>query len=283
MTGRYIHYLAGGGLGDIFREAYYHNAVGILKRWKLENPTAHLTVLTMSHNPAAADLLTGQDWIDEVVDRRFPLETTWAWESAYALYEADFWGKTELRFTLPERRTLYNARWMRGRPFGPQVKMIDPIGVPWAPVLSEYERAVADAAFTGRVVLHPGAGQQSRQLPPPLSADLIEQIPKGPLVIGANFDRDQHGFEVGRTFNPRLLLAGLSKAKAVIGTESSVWYLATMLGVPACLLYAPDATYDRVQRGLDDWDWYYNQHPKNLALKLPLDDATPILRWLETV
>jgi hypothetical protein len=29
----YVHYLPGGGLGDVIREAYYHNALGILKKW----------------------------------------------------------------------------------------------------------------------------------------------------------------------------------------------------------------------------------------------------------
>jgi hypothetical protein len=277
-----IHYLNGGGLGDIFRESCYHNALGILKRWKLEHPGSTLKVFLMSHNPASQELLAYEGWIDEVVQRPFPLALTWRWEDAYTLYAAEFEGHTELRFNLSEGRSLYASSHNKWRPKKPawSIEYIDPIGVAWEPAITISEQDEVEGIFLGQLVYHPFAGQASRTLPGAIE-DLVAE--HAPLVLGANYGRDEHGTECGITFNPRILYHGLRAARAVVGAESSVWYLGTMLGRPAALLYQPEQTYDLVQRGLSNWNWYFFTHPESRAFRLPLEEPAWLREWLDRV
>jgi hypothetical protein len=263
---RYIHYLPGGGLGDVYREGYFHNALGILKRWKYLNPTAHLKVLLMSHNPASRDWLEGQPWIDEPVQVRFPLEQTWE------IYFQEFREHTELRFTLPDRRTLYRSDMALLRTKVTPVETIQPVGLGVDLVLTAEEQELVEQN-AGKLVIHAFAGQTVRFLPDGLRVELLNRFPEA-LHIGVNYKRKEHGVEaVFGEFKPRVLAGIIRRAKAVIATESSIYYLAAMNSVPFTMLYPRGETYDNVRHGRSDWDWFYGYNDPRSQF-VPFDIAT---------
>lgn len=272
MTNRYVHYLPGGGLGDVFREAYFNNALGILKRWKLQHPDAHLTVALMSHNPASADLLAGQPWIDAVTPLYFPLEQTWEWEAAYTLYPAVFADCTELRFLVADTRSLYSANFTSHRPRSRHAQTIPAVGTAWEFPLSQDEHAeVYGDSYTWRdFVFHPFAGQASRALPDDLTKLVRHALASRHVTIGASYTRPEHEDESGYAASPRVLAAGLRKARAVVATESSVYYMASMLGTPTLCFYGQDTALDKLlNRGDRSWDWYFNlTDPRSLFVPL---------------
>jgi hypothetical protein len=268
---QFVHYLPGGGLGDVFREAYYHNALGILKRWKLQNPANHLRLVLMSHNPSVADFFVGQDWIDELDVRRFPLEVTWDWERCYQLYPDAFAGRTEVRFTLPERRTLYSSAFAAHRPRGGPVVNLTNVGTAWDfPLDAVGQHCVR---YPDPLVIHPFAGQAARAFPEDLRRwveyDLrIDRC--SAVTVGADYARKDHGPEEGAaTIPPRALVAQIRRAKAVIATESSVYYIASMLGVPTCMYYGEGTAFHKMASGNPAWDWFFNTRDPR-ALFLPL-------------
>jgi hypothetical protein len=282
----FVHYLPGGGLGDVFRESYYHNALGILKRWKLEHQEHTLRLFLMSHNPAAADFVAGQSWIDEVVARRFPLEKTWNWEAAYQLYAADFKDAQELRFAFYEHRSLYdhNKLRLRGR-LGPVV-MIEPMGCQWTPALSDAEWATVHA-HAGRLVWHPFAGETNRDMTPEWRAAVTAELAPWPtLIIGADYERQHHGAEtipgaITATFPPRVLVEILRRSAGVIGTESSVYYMASMLGTPTFLTYGTGTAFHDVARGRPKWDWFFNTtDPRSAVAHMPERNFHRLNSWV---
>lgn len=266
---KFIHFLPGGGLGDVFREGYFYNSIGILKRWKLNHPSDHLKVLLMTHNPSTADLLQGQTWIDEVVTRRFPVEKTWMWESAYDYYAQDFDGCEELRLGLYDHRTLYDTNKNRLRKKLVPVRQLEPIGTSWCLELSPDEWRDVDV-YAGQVVYHPFAGSADRALSSyPDLRESVEAALRAAgvsfVTVGGSYERPAykqipaHGVEDGCvTLAPRVLAEVLRRSPAVIGTESSVFYIASMLGTPTCLMYPTGTAYDKLRHGDHTWDWFFS-------------------------
>ncbi len=268
--GRYIHFLPGGGLGDVFREAYFYNGLGILKRWKLDHPRDHLRVLLMTHNPSSADLLVGQSWIDEVVTRRFPVEKTWQWEAVYDYYAQDFDGHEELRISLYDHRTLYDSHKNRLRKKLVPVRQIEPVGTAWDLYLEPFLERMIVGRVDGYVVFHPFAGSADRSLATyPDLREAVEDALRAAdvkfITVGGNYERPAyqqipaHAAEDNcLEMNPRVLAEVLRRAPAVIGTESSVYYMASMLGTPTCMLYPSGTAYAKLAQGDHSWDWFYN-------------------------
>ncbi len=292
--GRFIHFLPGGGLGDVFREGYFFNAIGVLKRWKLAHPTSHLKVLLMTHNPATQDLLAGQTWIDEVTSVRFPVEKTWEWQSVYDYYASEFDGFEEIRMSYYDHRTLYDSNKNRLRKRLVPVRNIDPIGTSWCLELSADEWDHVHE-LAGRVVFHPFAGSSDRALstyPELLNAvhTALTETGLNYLTVGANYARPAykeipaHDVEDGVTLAPRVLAEVLRRSPAVIGTESSVYYIASMLGTPTCLVYPNGTAYERLTRGDHVWDWFYNlmdSRSKALNFAKVVEGAPKIAEWAQ--
>lgn len=281
---RFVHYLAGGGLGDVFREAYYHNALGILKRWKAQNPTAHLTLLLMSHNPSSGDFFVGQDWLDAVKLLRFPLETTWDWQACYTVYAEEFEGCTELRFSIPERRSLYRSDMDLLRPRRSTVQVIPAVGMAWWPELDASEQTFFQP-HVARPVLHPYAGQARRCLPDAF-LNWLGALGLPLDTLGAEYVRPEHAREGGFTVRPRILVELIRRAPCVIGTESSVAYIASMLGKPTLMLYPEGTALDLFLNHRDKtWDWYFNLNdPRSRCIRFDqLEACQPeIHEWLLT-
>ena len=280
---QYIHYLPGGGLGDVYREAVWHNAVGILKRWKTENPTAHLTVMLMSHNPSSADLLYGQEWIDEIKAMPFPATEKPDWNDAWVEYAAEFDGKVELRFNIADRRSTYRAGFahLRG---ATNYEFIPAIGTSWQFVYTAEELATIEN-YAGRLVLHFNAGEDVRAVPQELRDVVLNHLPLSNrrVIIGANYQRTGHSEETGVAFSPRVLAAIIARSRGVLGTDSAPCYFASCLGVPRCMIYPPDVAFDRMTRGDNNWDWYFGlKNPDNLFVRLPAGEKaqTEIIRWI---
>jgi hypothetical protein len=290
--GNFIHFLPGGGLGDVFREAYFMNGLGILKRWKSEHPADRLRVLLMTHNPASADLLSGQSWIDELVVRPFPVAKTWEWQAVYDLYPDDFAGHTELRISLYDYRTLYDSNKNKLRKKLTDVRQIETIGTAWALELSADEwKRVFDLA--GRVVYHPHAGSADRALS---TYPEIDDAVRGALLrsgvdvitVGANYERPAykqipaHGREDGLDLSPRVLAEVLRRAPAVVGTESSVYYIASMLGTPTLLMHPTGTAFDRMLKGDHTWSWFFDlQNPdsRHVHFSVVQERADKIAAW----
>ena len=221
MTVKYVHYLPGGGLGDVFREAYFHNAVGVLKRWKLENPRTELKLLLMGHNPAMIDLFYGQTWIDEVKLLEFPQDNIGGWHLCYQNHAVEFEGYTELRFNIPDARSNYRSDLGILRPRRRNVKTISAVGTAWQFVLTPEERD-AVAAYIDRVWYHPYAGAFLRTIAPDTDEWLEEQFGTKWIRVGANYQgRETHEEEQGFSLPPRQLVAALRTARAVIGRSRS--------------------------------------------------------------
>lgn len=281
---RYIHYLPGGGLGDIYREAYFNNALGILKRWKLENQDAHLKILLMSHNPASVQLLEGHSWIDELTQVRFPLERTWEWEAAYGIYSGEFENRMELRFVLPERRSLYSANFSSHRPRHKAVTTIPNVGMAWTrPPTSLDETFIL--AHLSPALVHPFAGQEERCFSPALRSFVNDAL-RDHSVIGADYARQSHGAEVGGvTLHAQGLVRAVEHSRFVVATESSVYYIASMLGIPTLCFYGRGTALDKfLNRNDRSWDWYFNlEDPKSLFVPLYDWEARrqQILTWIE--
>jgi hypothetical protein len=248
-----------------------------------------LTVVTMSHNPATADLFVGQNWIDEYRNLAFPLERTWAWEACYDLYPEEFDGKRELRWILPERRSLYRPDLTAKRPRQANYELIQPVGMACEPYLDRRELVDALMGSVGKVLVHPFAGEVGRWIPEEIARPRLREYRFS--VVAGDYERMGHArewwepdgtFSIG-TYSPRSLMISVKHAAAVLAAESSVYYMASMFGRPVCMCYAPDATFDRVQRGLSDWHWYYGlSDPKNLFLRMH-GDAWPdeMSAWLK--
>lgn len=282
-----VHYLPGGGLGDVVREAYFNNALGILRRWKLEHPRAELRVVTMSHNPAHADLFKGQDWIDEFIPLRFQLERGCEWQRFYEWYPEVLEGRTELRFTLPVQRSIYRPDYARTRPMATSATLtIQAVGMAIDVVLSEHDRAIA-GHHRDRIVIHPFAGGDGKWIPRGVLDKLIAAAGTSALVVGGDFARPGHGIEHHEgirteTFAPRVLIEIIRWSRAVIGTESSVYYVAGMWGRPLTMLWVPGGPYDLVKQGKIAWDWYLGEgHTDNLIRNMT-DDPAPVLDWIST-
>lgn len=282
MALTHVHYLPGGGLGDVFREAVFHNVPGILWRWKTLHPEARLRVVLMTHNPSSAELLEGQHWIDDLQVLRFPVEETWKWEDAYTRYPEAFEGLRELRFTISESRSLYRSDLGLLRPRHPNVETIPPVGRSWS--LAESSHPTLPDTVDARRLLHPYAGQDIRAFSPELQAQLVDYMGGTPLIVGGEYAREGHGTETAGVVLPvRALVSRVANARYVVATESSVYYMASMLGVPVALLYAEGQTFDLMLRGRSSWDWYFNlQDPRSLFLRLPLDLAkeTRLREWI---
>lgn len=287
---RYVHYLPGGGLGDVYREAYFHNALGILKRWRVLHPQDTLRVLLMSHNPSSIDWLAHQDWIDESVQLEFPLERTWAWESCYKLYPEQFEGHTELRFHLPVFESLYRSDLSVLRPKITDIQTIPAIGSANAIKLGPFE-----TERTNTLVWHPHAGEKARCMSPEVCEAVRHAVgafgfpyQTGLLCVGADYNRMNHGSEIGvETLGPRQLAATIAASRGVIATESSVYYIAAMLGIPFVMLYHPQATYAQVKAGKSTWAWFFGEaDSRSRFLSLDTDPTTlqqELTAWLHAL
>jgi hypothetical protein len=291
---RYVHYIAGGGLGDVVREALYNGALGILKRWKLRHPEDYLKVCTMSHNPSHVDLFYGQHWIDELKPCRFPLELGWKPEMFYEWHPDELREFTELRFVLNEKKSLYRVdlQAQRSRPI--PVVTIPPISVAADIALTLHERQIVEH-HSGAIVVHPFGGESHKWFPTPLLQAIQEAAGKDVVVVGASYDRPGHEDEIAaadsigiklRAFQPRVLLEIVRRAKAVVGSESSVYYMAAMWGIPVAMLWARSGTYDLVKQKKSNWDWYFGEaEGSNLVVPLPPlmtgDECARLLEWIQ--
>lgn len=265
-------YLSGGGLGDVYREAIHNGALGILRRWKILHPSEELEVVLMTHNSAPVDLLNCEGL--EVQRFQFPEDTEKSWEVFYERYLPQFVGSTEIRFHITNDKSTFHRRFDHLRTNPGALLWIDPCGC-------EVKVHGEDRNLTSKLILHPGAGEEARCLTP----DVIDMVmPHRPLVIGANYPRRNHPEETGLTLPPRDLVQTIRNSHGVVGSESSVAYIASMVGVPFCMLYREGQTFDLVQRGISDWDWYYGLGILgNLYLKCPLDEEgrAKFSTWLE--
>lgn len=265
-------YVAAGGLGDCWRELFHNGALGILRRWKILHPSEELKVVLMTHNSSALHLLDGHGF--ETLSFQFPDDTEKSWEIFYDLFVSGLLG-TEIRFHINVPNSTFHRRFdqLRGSDSRP-ILWIDPIGC-------EVDVHGEDRNLTSKLILHPGAGEEARCLTP----DVVEMvIPYRPLVIGANYQRKNHPEETGLTLPPRDLVQTIRSSYGVVGSESSVAYIASMLGVPFCMLYREGQTFDRVQKGLSDWGYFYGIGVEgNLYLKCPLDEESraKFSTWLE--
>ena len=280
----FVHWVPGGGLGDVFRELYYHNALGILKRWKLQHPTARLTLGFMSHNPNAADFVVGQEWIDEVKFIPFPLDKTNHWWDIYTLFPEEFTGKTELRITIPEYRSNYRSADSPFRIKLGAIEQVLPVGTTWEMHVTPEERAHVDS-YNATLLFHPFAGHAERWLPEATRERLLSDLPPHTL-IAADYTRLGHEAEVplqgAATWSPRQLWYALTKAKAVVATESSVYYMASMMGVPTAMYYAPNCAFDKMVRGDRMWDWFFNTaDTRSLFLPLADNHPTQVVAWAQ--
>jgi len=269
---QYSHYVAGGGLGDLWRECWHHNALGILKRWKLLHRQDSLRVVLMSHNPSSRQLLDQQPWIDEVIQVPFPTDTAKSWEVFYERYPELLAG-TELRFHVQDRRSTYCEEF-------------DPLRTPHGEVewiasntmrmdLPELEFPKVD------FVLHLGAGQSGRTIDLAGIEEALGQ--SSTLQVGSSYHREGHSYEQGAQLHPLALARTLLHAKGVIGSESAVTYISAMMGIPTVVLYREDQTFDLVQRGLSQWSWYWGVgEDGNLYLKWPLseEDRGKVVEWV---
>jgi len=272
---KYSHYVSGGGLGDLWRECWRHNALGILKRWKLLHRQDSLRVVLMSHNPSSRQLLDYQPWIDEVIQVPFPTDTEKSWEVFYERYPELLAGK-ELRFHVQDRRSTYSEEF-------------DPLRTPHGEVewiasntmrmdLPKMEFPTVDFVF------HLGAGAQMRAIDTSFLDEMRAEFRNTTtLEVGASFQREGHGQEQGAQLHPLSLASTLMHAKGVIGSESAVTYIAAMMGIPTVVLYREDQTFDLVQRGLSQWSWYWGVGEEgNLYLKWPLseEDLGKVAEWV---
>jgi hypothetical protein len=286
VNGKYVHYLPGGGLGDVVREAYFNGALGILKRWKMLHPRAELRVVVMSHNASAVDLLQGHTWIDDISSVRFPLEKGWGWEGVYDWYPELFADRTELRFTLPEKKSIYRIDLNSLRKKIGPVESILPMSMACDVELTRHERDVV-AYHAGSIVLHPFAGEAFRSWPSDLTDEVLAAAGRHGVVVGANYAREGHAEEECNarvlTFAPRVLVSIVRQARAVVGAESSVYYMGGMWGRPVAMLWAPNGSYDLVQQGTLDWNWYFGlEEPSNFVASLTMDRARreELLEWV---
>jgi len=264
-------YLAGGGLGDVYREAHFNGALGILKRWKILHPSEELKIVLMNHTPAAVELVKDDAWT--VVQFQFPHDTEKSWEVFYDMFCKDCWG-TEIRIHLDNLKSTFHPRYDHLRTNPGPLLWIDPVGC-------EIDIHGEDRNLTSGLILHPGAGEASRCVTP----DVLELVlPYKPLVIGANYPRVGHPQETGLTLPPASLVHTIRRSNGVVGSESSVAYMASMMGIPFVMCYREDQTYDRVQRGLSDWAYYFGEGVEgNLYLKCPLDEEgeAKLRGWLD--
>lgn len=289
MTGSYIHYLCAGGLGDVFREGYFHNVIGVLKRFKIENPRARLKLLLMTHNPASAELLVGQPWIDEVKVVPFVADDIGAWPACYHEYKAEFEGHTELRFNVADARSNYRSDLAIHRPSVATspwpIRVLTGVGTAWEFVLTSDDWAQVEQ-YAGATVFHPYAGDFHRTVAPDIHQWLMRTYGDGWLTIGAQYDRVNHAEEGGVELNPRVLVEVLRRARRVIGTESAVYYIASMLQVPTLLLYRDGHAFSRwVNAGDDTWDWFFNRgDPLSSHVRMPLDESgkQKVEEWILT-
>lgn len=268
----FTHFVPAGGLGDCFRELWHNNALGILRRWKLLNPRDHLRVVLMSHNPASRELLDHQEWIDEIIQVPWP-EGPKSWESFYDVYPALIEGR-EIRFHL-FGKTTYDPRYDHLRTQQP-VEWIDTESVRMNFPPIDFPKV--------DLVIHLGAGAHLRAIDQCfLEAIRPEFRNATTLEAGASFQRDGHGEERGAQLHPLSLVRTMMHAKGVIGSESSVTYIAGMLGIPFVMLYREGQTYDLLKRGESDWDFYFGDDSEGcLALKWPLseDGNRSLLDWI---
>lgn len=259
----HIHYLAGGGLGDVYREAFFNNALGILRRWKILNPRERLRVLLMSHNPAARELLEGQSWIDDLVQVSFPIGGDW--HLAYERNTEMFEGLTELRFHLDGNATLYHPRFDElRRAIGP-VEHIPAIGM-------SCDVGAIRSVLHASVIVHGTASEAERHFSAELYHALWHELPASSHFVGPQ----PH-------LNARELVGAIRNAKCVVASESSVYYIAAMNGVPVCMFYNADQTFERTKTGKSDWHWFFGEDdPRNLFLKTPIseDDLRRFREWL---
>lgn len=291
----YVHYVAGGGLGDVVRELLYNGALGILKRWKLRHPQDRLKVVTMSHNPSHRDLFFGQDWIDGMKCCRFPLELGWKPEMFYDWYETEFVDHKELRFTLNEKKSLYRVDLMAQRSKLVPIENIPPVGMAVDVVLTQHERQIVEH-HADMVVIHPFGGEVHKWFSDDVARAAIGAAGDKVVVVGADYERPGHFDEAERaatlgitlrTFPPRVLLEIVRRARAVVGAESSVYYMAAMWGRPVAMLWPPAGTYDLVKRGTSNWDWYFGEgEPDNLFLplssKMESAHIDALVEWIRT-
>jgi hypothetical protein len=277
--------MPGGGIGDLFRESYYHNVLGILKRFKLEHSSAHLTLLLMSHNPRSLDLFVGQSWIDEVKLLPFVAEDLGNWPSCYQDYAGEFADCTELRLNIADHRSNYRADLTVHRPRTPSIKFLPGVGTSWSPVLTAAEWSLVDR-YAGRVVFHPYAGSFHRSIADDVREFLISTYGAEWVTVGANYDREGHVEERDVVeLPPRVLVEVLRRCPAVIGTESSVYYIASMLGTPTCLLYRDGHAFSRwVNEGDATWDWFFNNaDTRSRFVRMPLNEAglSTLKDWIQ--
>jgi hypothetical protein len=275
QVAKYVHYLPGGGLGDVFREAYFHNALGVLKRFKLENPRDELKLLLMGHNPAIPDLFLGQEWIDELRFMPFPEGDIGDWSTCYKEYQPEFEGYTELRFNIPDSRSNYRSDLSILRPRHRNMKTIQAVGMSWDFYLTREEQHEVDSVLhqgERGVFYHPGAGDFIRTISEDLDEWLTERFGDKWIRIGAKYvGRATHSDEAGVTLAPRVLIAALRKARAVVGTESSVYYLASMLDVPTLMFYREGQAFANWQHKNDStWNWFFNtKDPRSAFVRMP--------------
>lgn len=267
----YWCFIAAGGLGDAYRELVHNGALGILKRWKILHPSDELKVVMMSHNAVCADLAKDDAW--DTILFKFPDNTEKSWEVFYDEYLGELSG-TEVRFHIQDLKSTFHPRYDHLRTNPGPLLWIDPVGC-------EIDIHGEDRNLTSKLILHPGAGEASRCVTPDV-LDLI--LPLKPLVIGANYPRAGHPEETGLTLPPTSLVQTIRRSNGVVGSESSVAYMASMIGIPFVMCYREDQTFDRVQRGLSDWTYYYGEGVEgNLYLKCPLDEEgrDKLRGWLE--
>lgn len=223
----------------------------------------------MSHNPSSRLLLDHQPWIEEIVQVPFPTDTEKSWEVFYERYSEHLAG-TELRFHCKDHRSTLHERFDDLRGTTTAVESIEPDSMRVAFPTVEYPCV--------DLLVHLFAGQSER------AADInLQDIRCSTLRIGSPYLRPGHIQETGVQLHPLSLARCVMHARGVIGTESSVAYMASMLGVPFVMLYREDQTFDLVQRGLSDWDWYFGSGMDGcLYLKWPLseEDSARLKEWV---
>jgi hypothetical protein len=232
----------------------------------------------MSHNPAHVDFFTGQTWIDELVPCRFPLELGWKPEMFYEWHPEQLKDRTELRFVLNERKSLYRVDLQQQRLKPVPVINLPPVGMAADIELTAHERQQADH-WAGSLVVHPFGGERHKWFPTALLQDIVAAAGDRALVVAADYERDGHSDELAaaaaagiraRTFAPRVLLEILRRSRAVVGAESSVYYMSAMAGRPVAMLWPKSGTYDLVQQGVSNWAWYLGEgESQNLFMPLP--------------
>jgi hypothetical protein len=223
-----------------------------------------------------------------VVVAPFPTTAGADWYHCYTEHRELFAGCRELRFSYPdEHRSLYGQRFDMARKRVVPIVEILPIGSQWSPELTAAD-GFDIQMLRGKLLVHPFAGQKNRQLPDAFLRAVLEAANGRAVVLGApGYGRPGHGDESlpdheVATVSPRALLELVQLAPGVVGSESCVYYAASMVGTPTLMGYTETEAFGQMRRGDRTWDWFFNLNDER-SLNVPLSAWDPVVikSWVE--